>query len=171
MLVGLALQWLLALVVLKTEPGRMFFDGVGRLVTVILHGADEGARFVFGPLAGGQPDVPWQAIAGIKIMTTIIIVATLSTMGYHYGILQRVVAAMAWVMRRAMGVSGAESLSCAANVFIGQTEAPLHRAPVPLENDPLGADDAHDRRLRDHRGRSHGGLRRHAGRRRLGAAS
>jgi len=124
-LVGLALQWLLALVVLKTEPGRMFFDGVGRLVTVILHGADEGARFVFGPLAGGQAGVPWQAVAGIKILTTIIIVAALSTMGYHYGVLQRVVAAMAWVMRRAMGVSGAESLSCAANVFIGQTEAPL----------------------------------------------
>jgi CNT family concentrative nucleoside transporter len=123
--VGLGLQWLLALIVLRTEPGRMFFDGIGRLVTVILHGADAGAGFVFGPLAGAHPDVPWSAIAGIKIMTTIIVVATLSTMGYHYGILQRVVAGMAWVMRRAMGVSGAESLSCAANVFLGQTEAPL----------------------------------------------
>lgn len=124
-LVGLALQWLLALAVLRTEPGRAFFDGVGNLVTVVLHGADEGARFVFGALAGGDPGVPWQAIAGIKIMTTIIIVATLSTMGYHYGILQRIVAVMAWVMRRLMGVSGAESLSCGANVFMGQTEAPL----------------------------------------------
>jgi CNT family concentrative nucleoside transporter len=123
--VGLALQWLLALVVLRTEPGRFFFDGVGRLVTVVLRGADEGARFVFGALAGGTPDVPWQAVAGIKIMTTIIVVATLSAIGYHYGLLQRVVAAMAWVMRRAMGVSGAESLSCGANVFFGQTEAPL----------------------------------------------
>ena len=124
-LVGLGLQWLLALTVLKTGPGRAFFDGVGNLVTVVLHGADQGARFVFGALAGGDPGVPWQAIAGIKIMTTIIIVATLSTMGYHYGILQRLVAVMAWVMRRLMGVSGAESLSCAANVFMGQTEAPL----------------------------------------------
>ena len=124
-LVGLGLQWLLGLLVLRTGPGRAFFDGIGRLVTVVLHGADQGASFVFGPLAGGQLGVPWQAIAGIKIMTTIIVVATLSTMGYHYGILQRIVTAMAWVMRRAMGVSGAESLSCAANVFLGQTEAPL----------------------------------------------
>jgi concentrative nucleoside transporter, CNT family len=124
-LVGLAFQWALALAVLCTTPGRAFFDGIGKLVTVILHGADEGARFVFGPLAGAHPDVPWQAIAGIKIMTTIIVVATLSMVGYHYGILQRIVRVMAWVMRRAMGVSGAESLACCANVFLGQTEAPL----------------------------------------------
>ena len=124
-IVGLALQWALALLVLRTDPGRAFFDTVGRLVTVVLLGADAGARFVFGPLAGAHPDVAWPAIAGIKIMTTIIVVATLSTMGYHYGILQRVVAAVAWVMRRAMGTSGAESLSCGANVFLGQTEAPL----------------------------------------------
>jgi concentrative nucleoside transporter, CNT family len=124
-IVGLGLQWALALLVLRTNPGRAFFDAVGHLVTVVLRGADEGARFVFGPLAGSHPDVAWQAIAGIKIMTTIIVVATLSTMGYHYGILQRVVTAVAWVMRRAMGTSGAESLSCGANVFLGQTEAPL----------------------------------------------
>ncbi len=123
--VGLALQWGLAWIVLRTDPGRAFFDSIGQLVTVILHGADEGARFVFGPLAGAHPNVQWQAIAGIKILTTIIIVATLSAIGYHYGLLQRVVAAMAWVMHRAMGVSGAESLSCGANVFMGQTEAPL----------------------------------------------
>ena len=123
--VGLALQWLLGLLILRTSPGRAFFDGIGRIVAVVLHGADEGARFVFGPLAGGHPDVPWPAIAGIKIMTTIIVVATLSMMGYHYGILQRIVSGMAWVMRRAMGISGAESLACAANVFLGQTEAPL----------------------------------------------
>ena len=58
-------------------------------------------------------------------MTTIIIVATISSIGYHYGILQRVVAAMAWLMTRTLGVSGAEALAGAANVFFGQTEAPL----------------------------------------------
>lgn len=122
---GLALQWVLALLVLKTGPGKAFFEGLGNLVSVILHGADEGARFVFGPLAGNHSAVTWSAIAGIKIMTTIIIVATLSSIGYHYGILQRVVRAMAWVMTRALGVTGAESLAGAANVFLGQTEAPL----------------------------------------------
>ena len=122
---GLALQWALAWIVLRTEAGRAFFDGVGHVVTVVLHGADAGASFVFGPLAGSHPDVAWAAINGIKIMTTIIIVATISAIGYHYGVLQRVVAGMAWVMRRTMGVSGAESLAGAANVFFGQTEAPL----------------------------------------------
>ena len=117
---GLALQWAMALLVLRTEPGRVFFDGIGRVVTTILYGADQGASFVFGPLAANDP-----VIVGIKIMATIILVATISSVGYHYGILQRVVSGMAWVMRRTMGISGAESLSGAANVFFGQTEAPL----------------------------------------------
>ena len=122
---AMALQWLLALLVLKTGPGRDFFDAIAHVVTAILRGADAGADFVFGPLAGNDPGVTWKAIAGIKIMTTIIIVATISSIGYHYGILQRVVSAMAWLMTRTMGVSGAEALSGAANVFFGQTEAPL----------------------------------------------
>lgn len=122
---GLVLQWVLAWAVLRTDTGQAIFDGIGRVVTAILFGADQGAKFVFGPLAGDHPDVAWMAVAGIKIMTTIIIVATISSIGYHYGVLQRVVTAMAWVMRRTMGVSGAESLSGAANVFFGQTEAPL----------------------------------------------
>jgi len=122
---GLILQWILAWIVLRTDAGRAFFDGVGRLVTAILYGADEGAKFVFGPLAGAHPAVTWSAVVGIKIMTTIIIVATISAIGYHYGVLQRAVSGMAWVMKRTMGVSGAESLAAAANVFFGQTEAPL----------------------------------------------
>lgn len=117
---GIALQWALALIVLKTEPGRAFFDAIASVVTVILSGADEGAKFVFGHLASDGP-----VIAGVKIMTTIIVVATLSSLGYHYGILQRVVRGMAWIMTRALGVTGPESLSGAANVFLGQTEAPL----------------------------------------------
>ncbi len=122
---GLALQWLLALAVLKTAAGRAVFDWIGVIVQVILHGADESAQFVFGPLAGNHPDVAWPAIVGIKIMTTIITVATLSAVGYHYGVLQRVVSALAAAMRRTMALSGAESLAAAANVFFGQTEAPL----------------------------------------------
>ena len=122
---GLTLQWALAWVVLRTHAGRVFFDGIGRIVTTVLYGADEAAGFVFGPLAGSHPQVAWPAIAGIKIMTTIIIMASLSAIGYHYGVLQRVVGGMAWVMKRTMGVSGSESLAGAANVFVGQTEAPL----------------------------------------------
>jgi concentrative nucleoside transporter, CNT family len=124
-IVGLSLQWLLGLIVLKTDIGKAIFDAIGSVVAVILLGADAGANFVFGELAGDHPSVAWKAIVGIKIMTTIIVVATLSAVGYHFGLLQRVVSAMAVVMRRTMGISGAESLAGAANVFLGQTEAPL----------------------------------------------
>ncbi len=117
---GLLLQWSLGLLVLKTTAGKTFFDAVGQLVMVVLQGADQGAGFVFGPLAENEP-----VIVGIKIMATIIIVAAISSIGYHYGILQRIVAVLAWTMRRTMGISGAESLSGAANVYFGQTEAPL----------------------------------------------
>lgn len=126
---GMILQWALAWVVLRTSVGRAVFDGVGHFVTLILYGADEGAQLVFGPLAGNDPAVGWSAIVGIKIMTTIILVATLSAIGYHFGILQRVVSALAWTMTRTLGVSGAESFAGAANVFFGQTEAPLMVRP------------------------------------------
>ncbi len=122
---GLALQWALALVILRTDAGRFVFDGIAHAVTTVLHGAQAGAAFLFTPFDGTHHEMPWFANVGVTIMTTIILVATISAIGYHYGILQRVVAAMAWVMRRAMGVSGAESLAAAANVFFGQTEAPL----------------------------------------------
>ncbi|TWT46096.1 Nucleoside permease NupX [Phycisphaerae bacterium RAS1] len=122
---GLLLQFTLALLVLRTDSGRAVFDAVGHCVNVILRGADAGAAFVFGPLAGNHADVAWKAVAGIKIMTTIVVFSTLSAIGYHYGILQRVVGVMAALLNRTLGVSGAESLSGAANVFLGQTEAPL----------------------------------------------
>ncbi len=62
---SLVLQWVLAWIVLGTESSQAIFDGIGRVVTTILYGADEGAKFVFGPLAGDHPDVAWTAIAGV----------------------------------------------------------------------------------------------------------
>ncbi len=121
---GIVLQWALALAILKTQIGGRIFGILALLVTTVLDGAAQGAAFLCKPFA---PDdgPPWWANVGITIVSTIIVVATLSAVGYHYGILQKCVAAMAWVMKRAMGVSGAESLAAAANVFFGQTEAPL----------------------------------------------
>jgi CNT family concentrative nucleoside transporter len=69
------------------------------------------------------PETP--LVLGILVMGTIILVSALSSLFYHWGILQKVVHAIAWVMRRAMGTSGSETLSAAANIFMGQTEAPL----------------------------------------------
>lgn len=127
---GLALQFTLALLILKTGPGRALFDLGGKAIRRLVGFALEGTRFVFGPLADsdllGQQFGPDNGLVlAILITGTIIIVAMLSSLLYHWGVLQKTVHSMAWVMRKVMGTSGAETLSAAANVFMGQTEAPL----------------------------------------------
>jgi len=127
---GLGLQFAFAILILKTAPGRTVFDFTGAAIRKLADFATEGNKFVFGPLANGevlsQSFGPQNGLVlGILIMGTIIVVAMLSSLFYHWGVLQRIVHAMAWVMRKAMGTSGAETLSAAANIFMGQTEAPL----------------------------------------------
>ena len=127
---GLALQLVFALAVLKTEAGRRSFEFANAAVTRLLGFADEGAKMVFGPLANSALLTDkWGAenafIFVVTVTATIILVSALSSVLYHYGILQRVVRGMAWVMQRAMRTSGSESLAAAANIFMGQTEAPL----------------------------------------------
>jgi len=127
---GLALQMVFALAVLKTEAGSRSFKFANAAVTRLLGFADEGAKMVFGPLANSALLTDkWGAenafIFVVTVTATIILVSALSSVLYHYGILQRVVRGMAWVMQRAMRTSGSESLAAAANIFMGQTEAPL----------------------------------------------
>ncbi len=121
---GMALQWLLALVVLRTDLGRNVFDALATLVTVLLDCTTEGARFVLGNLVDVRSD-GWGMVFAAKVLPSIIVFSSLSALGYHLGVLQFVVNRVAWVLTRFMGVSGAESLSAAGNVFLGQTEAPL----------------------------------------------
>jgi CNT family concentrative nucleoside transporter len=126
---GLGLQAALAALLLKTATGRHVFALANEAVTGLVRFAGQGSEFVFGPLAleGPMarvfPERP--LVLAILLTSTIILVAALSSLLYHWGVLQRVVHAIAWVMRRAMGTSGAETLSAAANIFMGQTEAPL----------------------------------------------
>jgi len=126
---GLVLQFVLALLLLKTTGGQALFAAAGRAVRALTAYADEGSRFVFGPLADttlmNEVFRGSGLVFAILVTGTIILVSSLSALLYHWGVLQRVVRAMAWVMRRLMGTSGAETLSAAANVFMGQTEAPL----------------------------------------------
>jgi concentrative nucleoside transporter, CNT family len=127
---GLALQFGFAAMILKTDFGARLFDLANRAVTRLLGFADEGAKMVFGPLANKELlTANWGAenafVFVVTVTATIILVAALSSFLYHYGILQRVVRGMAWVMQRAMRTSGSESLAAAANIFMGQTEAPL----------------------------------------------
>jgi CNT family concentrative nucleoside transporter len=127
---GVLLQFVLALIILKSPPGRAFFTFANDAMARLLSFADEGSRFVFGPLADTtlltEKFGPGHSfIFFVTVTGTIILVSALSSLLYHYGILQQVVKVIAWVMQRLMGTSGSESLAAAANIFMGQTEAPL----------------------------------------------
>ncbi|MEW6701973.1 MAG: nucleoside transporter C-terminal domain-containing protein [Bacteroidota bacterium] len=123
---GVLMQIVFAFFVLKTGIGRDIFSGISKVFVSLLNFSIEGARFVFGPLAV-SPETTGSLgfFFAFQVLPTIIFFASLMAIFYHFGIMQRVVQGIAWVMARVMGTSGAESLSVAANVFIGQTEAPL----------------------------------------------
>jgi len=127
---GLGLQIAFAVFILKTPIGAAIFLAAQRAISRLNDFALEGGRMVFGPLA--QPEALSAAfgpangiVFAVTVTATIILISALSSLLYHYGILQRVVHAMAWVMRRVMGTSGSESLAAAGNIFMGQTEAAL----------------------------------------------
>ena len=124
---GVGLQVLFALVILRTAWGKAAFEYFKQFFDVILSFTAKGGTFIFGTLAVRDPgvqgfDVPLFAFA---ILPTIIFFSSLMAVLYHLGMVQFIVKGMAWVMMKTMGTSGAESLSSAANVFVGQTEAPL----------------------------------------------
>ncbi|MCP5517853.1 MAG: Na+ dependent nucleoside transporter domain protein [Verrucomicrobiales bacterium] len=127
---GLGLQAGFCVLILHSRLGHAGFDLAQRAVNRLIGFANEGAKMVFGPL-GDQAFLSeqWGAdhayILAITVSATIILVSAVSSLLYHWGVLQRLVQAAAWVMRRAMRTSGSESLAAAANVFVGMTEAPL----------------------------------------------
>ena len=127
---GLALQFTLALLILHTRGGREIFVFAGKAIQKLIEFSTYGTRFVFGPLAdqtatGRVFGADHAVVFAILVTGTVVLVAALYSLFYHWGILQRVVRAAAWVMQRVMGTSGSETLSAAANIFMGQTEAPL----------------------------------------------
>ena len=131
---GLAIQLGLAVFILKTTVGQRLFAWLGAGITKILDFSKEGAAFVFGPLVNN--DVMAKAFGAnntfvffFNIIPTIIFVAVLVSMAYHLGIMQRVVAVVARVVHRLMGVSGAEALSNVASTFVGQVEAQIMIKP------------------------------------------
>ncbi len=136
-LTGVGLQFFLALIILKTQLGQRVFSAAGNAVSRLIDFSQEGARFIFGPLANFDAlkkglSLESGMVFFVMVTATIVFVAALSSLLYHYGILQRVVRAFAWVMQRVMRTSGSESLCAAANIFMGQTEAPLVIRPYLL---------------------------------------
>jgi concentrative nucleoside transporter, CNT family len=124
--IGIVLQFGFAFLVIQTSVGRDIFQWISSLFVKLFSFAANGAQFVFGPL-GSSPGTPGSIgfIFAFQALPTIIFFASFMGIMYYLGIMQRIVQGMAWVMVRLMRVSGAESLCVAANVFIGQTEAPL----------------------------------------------
>ena len=123
---GTGLQLVFALLILKTQPGEVFFDFCGRAVNRLLAFQYEGAQFVFNALAipPGQPGSTGFYFA-FQVLTTIVFFSSLISVLYYLGVMQKLVLLFAWIMARTCGTSGAESLSASANIFVGQTEAPL----------------------------------------------
>jgi len=124
--IGLTLQIVFAVFVLKISYGQWFFGQISAVFVTILNFTYEGSQFVFGDLAKGpERDGSLGFFFAFQVLPTIIFFASLMGVLYHLNVMQKVVQGMAWIMAKTMGTSGAESLSVAANVFIGQTEAPL----------------------------------------------
>ena len=123
---GVALQFVFAVLILKTAPGLWFFSHVGKVVTKLLDFQSAGAQFVFGNLAvpSGRPGSMGVFFA-FQVLPTIVFVSTLMSVLYHLGVMQKVVLFFARIMAFTCRVSGAESLSASASIFMGQTEAPL----------------------------------------------
>ncbi len=139
---GIGLQFIFALLILKTELGRGFFEGANDIFNALIGYTVEGAKFLFGNLVlnnipvgpAGGPMAPvaetgtWAgagAFFAFNVLPTIIFFSSLMTLLYHLGIMEWIVKGFGWVMMKTMRISGAESLSTAGNIFLGQTEAPL----------------------------------------------
>ncbi len=148
---GTLLQLVFAFLVLKTEAGKAFFFAVNDVIVALLGFAKAGASFVFGNLVNNNvpvgvpkcgmesPFAPMteflpssvSSMANVgsffafSVLPTIIFFAAFMAVLYHLGVMQKVVKMFAWVMQKTLKTSGAETLSASANIFVGQTEAPL----------------------------------------------
>ena len=120
---GILLQFVLALAILHLSWVSSAFDAVGKGFVALLGYTREGSLFLFGDLVGRVDTFGY--LFAFQVLPTIIFFSAISSLLFHFGILQRVVGAFAWVMKRTLRLSGAETLAAAANVFVGQTEAPL----------------------------------------------
>lgn len=128
-LVGLGLQVVFAACILKTPWGQPFFDACGNVVNLLIGFSDRGTDFLLKELMDlNQPEKPLRGPLvnlAFRILPAIIFFSAIFAVLYHWGVMQFFVRIIAWGMVKTMGTSGAETLSVAANIFLGQTEAPL----------------------------------------------
>lgn len=122
--IGLSLQLALATGFILVPTITSFFEEVGSIFIKILGFTEQGVVFLFGPQLG-KASGNMGFVFAFHVLPTIVFFSAFTSLLYYFGILQRIVYGIAWVMKKTMKLSGAESLAAAANVFIGQTEAPL----------------------------------------------
>ena len=121
---GTLLQVVLGVLVLKVEAASLVFDSIASFFIRVLDFTNAGIGFLFTPMGDSQVHVALNSFV-FKILPIIVFFSALSSLLYYFGILQLITKGIAWVMSKTMRLTGAESLAAAANVFIGQTEAPL----------------------------------------------
>lgn len=120
--IGLLLQFVFAALVLYAPPVRWAIDGIGSFFIMLLSFSRDGAGFLFGSLIDEKQH---GVVFAFSILPSIVFFSALTSALYYLGILQKVVLAIAWIVTKTMRLSGPETLSASANVFLGQTEAPL----------------------------------------------
>ena len=122
---GLGLQWLFAICILKTPFGKPVFGFFDKVINKIISFSDAGGDFLFKSFV---PDVGFHVGLinfAFRALPTIIFFSSIMALLYHLGIIQIIVKWIARIMQKSMGTSGSETLSVSANIFVGQTEAPL----------------------------------------------
>ena len=126
---GLSLQILFALIILKTPIGRPIFSFFDSAISKLISFADTGSEFLFGSQIDDIGFHPALENVAFRLLPTIIFFSALISILYHYKIIQTVIKLFARVMQKTMMTSGPETLSVSANIFVGQTEAPLMIRP------------------------------------------
>lgn len=121
--IGLGLQLIIAIGVLKVNFIATVFDKIGQVFVSILEFTTKGSKFLFEGLVTDMDKFGF--IFAFQVLPTIIFFSALTSVLFYLGIIQKVVKALAWLLSKTLGISGAESLSVAGNIFLGQTEAPL----------------------------------------------
>ena len=121
---GLAIQLIFAVLVLKVPFVEAGFEWISKVFTKVIGFTQEGTIFLFSSFISGEIESSLVNFV-VMVLPTIVFFSALTSLFYYWGILQKIVYGFAWVMKKAMKLSGAESLAAAGNIFLGQTEAPL----------------------------------------------
>ncbi|KAK7160126.1 hypothetical protein R3I93_007935 [Phoxinus phoxinus] len=114
---GLGIQFAIGLFIIRTDPGLMAFEWLGKQVQIFLDYTKAGSRFVFGDLI--------ENIFAFQALPIVVFFSSVMSVLYYLGVMQWVITKISWVMQVTMGTSSTETLSVAGNIFVGQTEAPL----------------------------------------------